>query len=182
MELNSKKLERTSRIVYNAISGILCLFLILLSDNIISDLDTVTVCPEIETFENTGLSSQLNKKSAVLNTAAANLNAKKQVIEKTIAAAKQNYTNEKQSFDNWIQARKTLGSPNKDQEVISRAEKLDEFYKIEQNWRAQLAAQQVVLDATDKKQQEIEKLLGKQQVVAETKYAAALKKYDLKVF
>ena len=55
MELNSKKLERTSRIVYNAISGILCLFLILLSDNIISDLDTVTVRPEIATFENMGL-------------------------------------------------------------------------------------------------------------------------------
>ena len=65
------------------------MFLILLSDNIIPDLDTVTVRPEIATFENMGLSRQLNKKSAVLNTAASNLNAKKQVIEKTIAAATQ---------------------------------------------------------------------------------------------
>ncbi len=76
MELNSKKLKRTSRIVYNAISGILCLFLILLSYNIISDLDTVTVRPEIETSENTCLLIQLNRKNTVLNTAEANLNKK----------------------------------------------------------------------------------------------------------
>lgn len=76
MELNSKKLKRTSRIVYNAISGILCLFLILLSYNIISDLDTVTVRPEIETSENTCLLIQLNRKKTVLNTAEANLNKK----------------------------------------------------------------------------------------------------------
>ena len=38
--------------------------------------------------------------------------------------------NEKQSFDNWIQTRKTLGSPDKEQEVTARAKKLDEFYKI----------------------------------------------------
>ena len=45
--------------------------------------------------------------------------------------------NEKQSFNNWTQTRKTLGSPDKDQEVTARAKKLDEFYKIEQDWRAQ---------------------------------------------
>ena len=38
--------------------------------------------------------------------------------------------NEKQSFNNWTQTRKTLGSPDKEQEVTARAKKLDEFYKI----------------------------------------------------
>jgi hypothetical protein len=40
MELNSKKMERTSRIVYYSISTILCIFLILLSNRIIGDLDS----------------------------------------------------------------------------------------------------------------------------------------------
>lgn len=182
MELNSKKLERTSRIVYYSISAILCLFLILLSDNIIADLDSAAVVPAIENFENTNRMSDLNKKSNAFNLEVANLNVKKGIIEKTIATAKQNYTNEKQSFDNWIQTRKTLGSPDKDQEVISRAEKLDEFYKIEQNWRSQMAAQQVFIDAIESKQQEIQKLIAKEQVVAEVKYSAEVKKYDLKVF
>jgi rubrerythrin len=182
MELNSKKLERTSRIVYYSISTILCLFLILLSNKIIDDLDTATVRPEIENFENKVVMNDLDKKMNTLNIEVENLNTKKGTIEKTIATAKENYTNEKQSFDNWVQTRKTLGSPDKDQEVIERAKKLDEFYKIEQDWRSQLNLRQVEIDQREKKQQEIQKLIEKEKEAAETKYYTELKQYDLKVF
>lgn len=182
MELNSKKLERTSRIVYYSISTILCLFLILLSNRIIDDLDTATVRPEIENFENKVVMNDLDKKINILNIEVENLTTKKGTIEKTIATAKENYTNEQQSFDNWVQTRKTLGSPDKDQEVIERAKKLDEFYKIEQDWRSQLNLRQVEIDQNEKKQQEIQKLIDKEKEAAETKYSAELKHYDLKVF
>jgi hypothetical protein len=182
MELNSKKLERTSRIVYYSISTILCLFLILLSNKIIDDLDTTTVRPEIENFENKVVMNDLDRKMNTLNIEVENLNTKKETIENTIATAKENYTNEKQSFDNWVQTRKTLGSPDKDQEVIERAKKLDEFYKIEQDWRSQLNLRQVEIDQREKKQQEIQKLIQKEIESAETKYSAELKYYDLKVF
>lgn len=182
MELNSKKLERTSRIVYYSISTILCLFLILLSGKIINDLGTSIVRPEIENFENKVLMADLDKKINVLNFEIENLNTKKGTIEKTIATAKENYTNEKQSFDNWVQTRKTLGSPNKDQEVIDKAKKLDEFYKIEQDWRSQLNSKQTEIEELEKKQQEIQKLIDKEKETAETKYSAELKYYDLKIF
>lgn len=182
MELNSKKLERTSRIVYYSISTILCLFLILLSNKIIDDLDTATVRPEIENFENKVVMNDLEKKMNTFNIEVENLNTKKGTIEKTIATAKENYTNEKQSFDNWVQTRKTLGSPDKDQEVIERAKKLDEFYKIEQDWRSQLNLRQLEIDQREKKQQGIQKLIDKEKETAETKYYAELKHYDLKVF
>lgn len=182
MELNSKKLERTSRIIYYSISAILCVFLILLSNKIIDDLDTATVRPEIESFENKALMADLEKKINSLNIEIENLSTKKESIEKTIATAKENYTNEKQSFDNWVQTRKTLGSPDKDQEVIGRAKKLDEFYKIEQDWRSQLNSRQIEIDEREKKQQEIRKLIDKEKAAAETKYSQELKYYDLKVF
>jgi hypothetical protein len=182
MELNSKKLERTSRIVYYSISTILCLFLILLSNKIIDDLDTTTVRPEIENFENKVVMNDLDRKMNTLNIEVENLNTKKETIENTIATAKENYTNEKQSFDNWVQTRKTLGSPDKDQEVIERAKKLDEFYKIEQDWRSQLNLRQVEIDQIEKKQQEIQKLIQKEIESAEIKYSSELKYYDLKVF
>lgn len=182
MELNSKKLERTSRIVYYSISVILCLFLILLSNKIIDDLDTATVRPEIENFENKVIKTDLNGKIRALNFEVENLNTKKSTIEKTISTAKENYTIEKKSFDNWVQTRKTLGSPDKDQEVIARARKLDEFYKIEQDWRAQLNLRQSQLDEKGKQQQELQKLIDKEDDKAETKYVVALKEYDLKVF
>jgi hypothetical protein len=182
MELNSKKLERTSRIVYYSISIILCLFLILLSNKIIDDLDTIVVRPEVENFENKFVMADLDKKINLLTNELENLNTQKSTIEKTISTAKENYKNEKQSFENWVQTRKTLGSPDKDQEVTDRAKKLDECYKIEQDWRLQLNAKERESEKIGKKQEEIQVLIDKETEIAETKYDKELQYYDLKVF
>jgi predicted RNA-binding Zn-ribbon protein involved in translation (DUF1610 family) len=182
MELNSKKLERTSKIIYYSISVILCLFLILLANRIIDDLDTTTERPEAEHFENKVVLSDLDKKIKSLNIAIENLNTKKNTIETTIATAKENYTNEKQSFDNWVQTRKTLGSPDKDREVTDRAKKLDEYYKIEQDWRLQLNEKQGEINNTLNKQQKIQELIDKEYEIANTKFLVELKNYELRVF
>jgi hypothetical protein len=182
MELNSKKLERTSRIVYYSISTILCIFLILLSSRIIGDLDNTTSYPYSEDFENKPVLTKLEKNYKIQNAELDNLHSKKETIEKTIEMAKDNHANEKQSFDNWLQTRKTLGSPDKDQEVIARAKKLDDFYKVEQEWRTELNALQTQIDETEKKQQEINKSIVEEQNTAYEKYREALKQYDLKVF
>jgi len=182
MELNSKKLERTSRIVYYSISIILCIFLILLSNRIIDDLDSTTNRPYPTDFENKSVLAELDKNMEAQDAELDNLYAKKETVEKTIATAKDNHTNEKQSFDNWLETRKTLGSPDKDQEVIARVKKLDEFYKVEQEWRTELNVLQTQIDETQKKKQEIQKSIDKEQDEAYKKYENALKKYDLKVF
>ncbi len=182
MELNSKKLERTSRIVYYSISTILCIFLILLSNRIIGDLDNTTNRPYSIDFENKSVLTELDKNIEGQNAKLENLRLKKETVEKTIAIAKDNHANEKQSFDNWLQTRKTLGSPDKDQEVIVRAKKLDEFYQVEQEWRTQLNLLQSQIDETQKEKQEIQKSIDKERGEAYEKYEKALKKYDLKVF
>ena len=182
MELNSKKLRRTSRIVYYSISTILCIFLILLSNRIISDLDNTTKMPYQEDFENKNLLEKLNKEIDRQNVELENVNSKKETIEKTIATAKENYANEKQSFDNWLQTRKTLGSPDKDKEVTDRAKKLDDFYKVEQEWRTELNILQTQIDEIVKKKQEIQKSINKEWSKSYEQYEKALKKYELKVF
>jgi predicted RND superfamily exporter protein len=182
MELNSKKLERTSRIIYFTISTMLCFFLVLLSNRIIDDIDRLTESPMQDQFENKTARKELDKKMEMMAIEVDNLNNKKALLEKTIATAKENYTNEKQSFDNWLQTRKTLGSPDKDQEVISRAKQLDEFYKIEQEWRAQLNAKQTELDQKEKEQALIQQKIDKEILVGSVKYDKAYKQYELKVF
>ena len=182
MELNSKKLERTSRLVNYAISIILCLFLILLSNRIIGDLDSTIKRLDSDDFENKSaietFDGEIEKRSAAIE----NLSVKKEAIEKTIEMARDNYTNEKQSFDNWIQTRKTLGSPDKDQEVIIRANKLDEYYKVEQEWRSELNILQNQIDEIRKEKQEIQKSINEENSTTYEKYREALKWYDLKVF
>ena len=182
MELNSKKLERTSLVVYYSISIILCIFLILLSNRIIGDLDNTAKMPYSEDFEDKSATTALNNDVEKLNLELENLDTKKATIETTIATAKENHANEKQSFDNWLQTRKTLGSPDKDQEVVARAKKLDEFYRVEQEWRTQLNALQTQIDAIQKKQQEIQNNIYTERSKAYAKYEVALKKYELKVF
>lgn len=182
MELNSKKLERTSKLIYYSISAILCLFLILLSNKVIEDLDTATVRPQVTNFENKKIIDNLDQKTSDINLNIQDLATKKQSVEKTITTAKENYANEKQSFDNWVQTRKTLGSPDKDQEVINRARRLDEFYKVEQAWRLQLNAQQAEIDVRYKQKEKLQAVIYKEQELANTKYNEAIKKYDLKVF
>jgi len=182
MELNNKKLERTSRIIYYTISTLLCLFLILLSNKIIEDLDNTTHRPEIENFENKDALTKLQQDIDKQNIEIENLNTKAATIDKTISTAKENYTTEKQSFDNWVQTRTTLGSPDKDQEVIDRAKKLDELAKVEQDWRAQRNAIQTKVDSVERKSGEIQKLVDGERAEAEVKYTKELKWFDLKVF
>jgi hypothetical protein len=182
MELNSKKLERTSKIVYYSISVILCIFLILLSNRIIDDLDTATVRPEVTSFENKSVLPELQEKVEALNLELEKANSGETVIRQTMSTARENYTNEKQSFDNWVQTRKTLGSPDKDQEVVDRARRLDEFYKVEQDWRTQLNAKQAEIEGIRKKQDEIRDLVDTENALAEEKFSTELKSYELKVF
>ena len=182
MELNSKKLERTSRIVYYSISTILCIFLILLSNRIIGDLDSTTKMPNPKDFENQDVLTPLYKEIEIKNLELDALNSKKETIKKTIATAKENYAGEKQSYDNWVETRKTLGLPDKDKEVDMRTKKLDELIKIEQERRAELNLLQTQIDTVLKQKQEIQIPIDKEEDEAWDRYMAAQKKYDLKVF
>ena len=182
MELNSKKLESTSKIIYYSISAILCIFLILLSNKVIDDLDGVAKRPEAENFENKKTLLTLAKQDGQLDAEIETINSKKATIQKTIIIATANSKNEKQSFDNWLQTRKTLGSPDKDQEVIDRAKKLDEIYKIEQSWNLELNNIQTQYEELEKKKGDITMLTSKEKALAETKFEETLKWYDLKVF
>jgi prefoldin subunit 5 len=138
--------------------------------------------PYRKNFENKNVLDKLNKEIDNQNDELENLNSKKEIIEKTIATAKENHANEKQSFDNWLQTRKTLGSPDKDQEVVSRAKKLDDFYKVEQEWRAELNTLQSQIDEIIKKKQEIQESVDKERSASYEEYGRALKKYELNVF
>lgn len=182
MEFNSKKLERTSRLVYYAISIILCAFLILLSNQLIGDLDTATTQPTVESFQNSDAVATLHRRESALQAEVQGLVDKNAMVERTMSTAQQNYANEKQSFENWVKTRKTLGSPDKDQEVVGRATRLDEFYKVEQAWRAQLAARQATIDGKEREQTQLQQQLEQENGLATEKYEAALKRYELKVF
>jgi hypothetical protein len=81
MEPNSKKLERTSRFIYYAISTTLCVFLILLSNRIIDDLDSTVKRPYSENFEDKPVLATLEKDVEKQDEALENLYSKKVAID-----------------------------------------------------------------------------------------------------
>lgn len=182
MEISSKKLERSSKILYFAISFILCIFLILLTNKLISDIDDIAQSPNVYDYENQVAMSANQHLLDQSNKSVELLENKKNRLEQTIEAARSNYSNEKESFENWIKTRKTIGSPSNDTEVIFRAQKLDEFYKIEQEWRGQLGVIEDSIAQIQKSQEAIQFKISTEQEKADKRYYEAMKDYELKVF
>lgn len=182
MELSSKKLDRITKLTRYSISIILCIFLILLSNKIIGDLDGITYMPMPDDFKNKKALTDLDKRIKKEEIELDNLNQKYATTEKTMSAAKENYANAKQSFDNWVQTRSTLGSPEKDKEVIDRAKEIDDYYKVEQDWRLRIIALQEQIRSVEKRKHDVQIIIDRENEEAYEKFNQALKWYELNVF
>jgi len=182
MEFNNKKLEKTSKAINYLIAIVLCGFLISLSGKLIDDVDEWKERPTVDQFEDhkllDGKEAEIEKIREELNLR----NEKKASIESTIEIAKSNYRNAKESFDNWLAARKTVGSPSEDKEVLSRANELDAYFKTEQEWRKELSVIDKDIAALQKNIETIREVIDQEEERAYIERNKAIRKYDLKVF
>lgn len=182
MEINAKKLERTSRIVFFTISLILSIFLILLTEKIMSDVDNITTSPLPSDFENTALLANYDKAIAKHDDSVRVLEITKERVVKTIEAAVANRESEKESFDNWLKTRKTLGSPTNDVEVLARTRKIDDLLKVEQEWNGKLSIIEDSIAQIQRYRDNYYIKMDEERNRANELYYTALQKYDLKVF
>lgn len=182
MKFNNKKLEKTSILINYTIAILLCGFLILLSGKLIDDVDEWKERPAVEQFEN---SSYLKEKDLLvdkINNEISSVREKKTGVLKTIRIAKNNYNNAKKSFDNWLNARKTVGSPKEDKEVLNRANELDNYYKTQQEWEMELSELDDSIKALNKRKNQVNKLVLKENCRAHEEQMKAIHNYNVKVF
>lgn len=179
---NDSKLEKTVRYVYYFISGIFCLFLILLSSRILDDLGSSVAYPEITAFENKTLIDSLSLIRDSLNAQVESYNAKAAQLTKASDLAKANYESAKESFDNWLEARKILDEPSKDREVIAKTEALDGYHKIQQDWNRAYAKIQDTLDTYNNALYNIDNELAEERNRAGQLFSKAVQRYELHVF
>ena len=139
MEFNNKKLEKTSKYLNYFIALVLCGFLISLSGKLMDDVDEWKERPQITSFEDLDL---IAKEKGLIDKIDAEIDLKREQqtsIQNTLNIANNKYTNAKESFDNWLAARKTIGSPKEDKAILKRATKLDEYFKTQQEWKKELS-------------------------------------------
>jgi predicted RNA-binding Zn-ribbon protein involved in translation (DUF1610 family) len=171
-----------SKSIHYGIALILCGFLIALSSRIIDDIDRWEVAPTASDYTNQALIDSLQLYVTTYDESIYQINEKKSSINNTLNVAQSNYANEKKSFDNWLEARKTVGSPKEDTEVLSRAQKLDKYYAIEQEWRKELTALDFKIDSISKMQAAFQQKIYDEQQRAETVTQEQTRSYDIKVF
>ncbi len=176
------RFEVLSKAALGFISLLLALFLILIGEKFLDDVAKIYKEPLKEKYTNV---EEIKKYDAPLKSLYSEIekyNLEKERINKALYISQRNYQSEKDSFNSWIEARKTIGSPTEDIEVKTRARQLDEFRKIEKEWKNEL-------DKVDSQilpyQKKINELTAKKldaEEIAEKQYEAELKSYKIKSF
>lgn len=182
MKFNNKKLEKTSKLINYIIAIVLCGFLISLSGKLIDDVDEWKEKPAVEKFQNTELLEAKEVEIEIIDTKIDLKEEKKSSIENTIKVVSSNYDNAKKSFDNWLETRKTVGSPKEDKAVISRANELDEYYKTQQEWEKELLMISSEVQDLMKAKNGILDIIDKEKEQAFKEREKAIREYDFKIF
>ena len=182
MEFNNKKLEKTAKFINFIIAIVLCGFLISLSAKLMDDVDEWKARPKLEAFENLDL---IAKEKGLIVKIDAKIDLKRaqlKSLQSTLNIANNKYLNAKESFDNWLAARKTIGSPKEDKAILKRAKKLDEYYKTEQDWEKELRVLNDELELLKKEKKGVTDRITEERERAYKLQSKAIQKYDLKVF
>ena len=182
MEFNNKKLERTSKFINYVIAIVLCGFLIMLSGRIIDDVDEWKERPTVAQFEDKALLEKQRDKRSELNGLLTKKEEQLSSVRSTIKVVKSNYKNAKESYDNWLAARKTVGSPNEDKEILSRANELDSYFATLQDWEQKMRVIEADVKSLQQQKEAIGQVIDKEQDRAYKLQQQAFRKYDLKVF
>ena len=95
MKFNNKKLEKTSRLINFIISSVLCGFLILLSSQLIGDVDDWKEPPTLESFQNIELLNENDSLIALIEADISMIQEKMNRIVTTINVTESNYSNAK---------------------------------------------------------------------------------------
>ena len=138
MAWSNKRFRRLQNWLHYGIALVFCLFLVLLTNRVVSDLDQFTSRPEINTFEQQFQDTVLVRQQEALQQALLTNTQQTEVTQQALNAAMEQARVEKEAFNNWIKTRNTIGNPEQDQEVISRTQQLDNRYAIQKNWATQL--------------------------------------------
>ncbi len=182
MEFNNKKLEKTSKLVNIIISTVLCGFLILLSSKVIGDVDDWRNYPDVEDYKDKAVIATNDALIATLNVKIEAEYSKMTTLNLASKMADENYSNAKQSFDTWLKTRKVIGSPSKDNEVIKRANLLDEYRLIGQDWVTKIDSVQQKINGFNN---EVNVIYSKTENEMDKAYklrAVDVKAYEMKIF
>jgi hypothetical protein len=176
------RFEVLSKAALGFISLLLALFLILIGDKFLNDVAKIYREPIREKYTNIDEIKKYETPIKELYGEIEKYNSEKDRINKALYKSRSNYQIEKDSFNSWIEARKTMGSPAEDLEIKTRARQLDEYRRIEKEWRNELEKVDALILPYQKQISELNSKKSEAEESALNKYNADLKSYNIKSF
>lgn len=177
-----KRFETLSRFVLALITLTLAMFLVLLGDKVLSDMDGWFTAPKMVDFENRAELSRVDKNLQEVNSAITALTDQRYRLEKSLEIAQRNYRSEKESFENWLKTAGAIGSPNENAQVLARAKQLDRLRKAEEEWRKQIDAVNESVRPVDKERTTLQEKREEIRKEGYSKFERAMDYYQLKLF
>jgi hypothetical protein len=179
---SNQRVDTFEKLVHLFIALILAGFLSALGNKVLNDLDRWYTAPIYTNYFDTTPASKINKDLALLNFNENRIGEKIAQMESGYNISLRIYNSEKESFDNWIKTRKTIGNPEQDSEIMNRLKKLDGLNGVKSSWQKNIDSflDSLRLIQASKRQSTGE--LDKLKESATEKYNSDLRSYNLKIF
>lgn len=174
--------ETLTKLVMRGISLLLAGFLIMLTDSVMNDLDSWISEPARSEQAVSAESKALTSQIAQLNREMTRKTEAIESLQSTLDASRLDYATQKESFENWLKARKTVGSPTQDPEVLKRVQGLDDKAAARDGWQRKIDDVETEAHGLRNQIDQLESRQSEQNAEAERKYESALKRHALKMF
>ncbi|MEI6986904.1 MAG: zinc ribbon domain-containing protein [Rhodospirillaceae bacterium] len=174
--------ETASALVMRLVTVLLAAFLIMLADQFMEDLGAWIRAPDHRSLTHGADTQATEAEIAKLAMALEQKEAEAKSVQAALAVATRDYAAQKETYDNWLRARTTVGSPGQDAGILDRARTLDQKMAVRREWADQL--DQIVTAQRDigKKINSLRADVRKQTQIAEEHYRSEVDSYELKMF
>jgi len=170
------------KLVLLGIACTLAVFLGGLGSKVLDDLSSWYRMPDYQEFEPAGELQPLEAEREPLQRERETLSSRRDEVQQALSVALRRLQSEQQSYQDWLQARKTIGSPADDPEVRTRLKELDRLRQVEEGWRMRLDQIGKEEEGLIQREAQLAEKLAQVRRQQEENYAMAMRAYDLKIF
>jgi hypothetical protein len=176
------RIEKLSKAVLAGVMLVLAGFLIALGNKLLSDCDGWIRAPDRGDFSDKPALEAARAEVARLEKQMRGFDETRTLHEKSVEKARRQYETQKQSYEDWLQARATIGSSQEDAEVRGRAKSLDDFRAILESWQARMDDVDAQSAGLAEQMSRARGKVGHLESEGDQRYSAAMRGYSLKVF
>ena len=174
--------ENGAVLVMRTVTILLAGFLIMLADQFMADMGAMIRPPDHQAITHGADTQAAEAEVAKLNVALEQKVGEAQTVQGARDVAARDYAAQKETYDNWLKARTTIGSPGQDADIVARVHGLDEKMAVKREWADKLDHVQAERRDIVQRIEALRADIRAQVKAAEETYRKAMDGYQLKMF